>query len=178
MPVENFFADRSKEHEGLTTLMRASLLHSLEKCDEVIIACNTAHIHAEKIVDSTGINLTSIVDEALFAINKLGIKNLGIVASPTSLKVELFKLREIKIIKPLPHHKKLLEEIIGDIIDGDDPLNRAVDVKHIITSLFEQGATHVLLGCTELELVMSKSSDERLIRPLEITIKNLLERIK
>lgn len=160
---------------ALRTINNEVKRHSLASCDHVILVCNTAHLLADGIVAETNINLSSLIEQVRSDVQKRGVKRLGLVASPTSIEAELFKFKGVELIAPTPTQTKILKRIIGEVIDGSDPRLHAKELKGIISTLLIRGATDVLLGCTELELVMRDTENKRFIKPLEQTISSLFQ---
>ncbi len=122
--------------------------------------------------------MCSLIEIIQTEIKQKGIEKLGVVASPTSIRIGLFNRKGTDIIAP--HHSQIttIENAIAAIINGDSPARHQESIDNIINSLFGRGATHVLLGCTELELIKQDSRDKRLIKPLHLAAQKVIETIK
>jgi aspartate racemase len=170
LPVANFFADPSCAIIGLETIISGIDNHSLRSCDAVILACNTAHILAEHIVRRTGIKLHSLIEQVEKDIKLRNITKLGVVASPVTIKKKLFNIAGVELIAPTNAEQNQLERIIGEIIDGKNPVDATAEIESVIENLFSRGAQSVVLGCTELELSLRNNMDSKLIRPLNSSV--------
>lgn len=155
-------------------IVDACKLRDLSKCDDVIIACNTAHLLAERVVAATGIPLRSLIESSAREIHSLNSGRIGIVASPLALESGLFDVLNGIHIQPDKMQRSRLEAMIRSVIAGKTPGSFEKELTGIIDSLFNRGAQHVLVGCTELELILREHKDKRLIKPLELTVSAIL----
>ena len=90
LPVDDFSSDTNKKSAARRLIIQSVKRHQLVKCDEVILACNTAHIIAAEVQGATGIVLNSLIENVQTEIRQKGFKKIGIVASPTTIKLSLF----------------------------------------------------------------------------------------
>lgn len=155
--------------------MLSTKKHRLQDCDAVILACNTAHIIAPELEKKTHVPLKSLIFTTKQTVASLGFTKVGLVASPTSIKLGLFETENTQLILPNVHQLTQLASMIHGVISGKPPNLYTPELEEIITALFKQGAQSVVVGCTELELIMAKSNVERLIRPLELTIAKIFK---
>ncbi|MDB5182953.1 MAG: amino acid racemase [Candidatus Saccharibacteria bacterium] len=175
LPVTNFFANPEHAQKGVATIFSGIEKHSLATCDDVIIACNTAHILAEEITDKTRIKLRSLIERTHKEIVVRGHKRVGIIASPTTLKKRLFAFSGVDLVLPTTKEINTLERIIGEVINGKSTSEVKEEVEEIVSRLFSLGVDAVILGCTELEMILRDSKHTDLIKPLNLTIKSIFE---
>ena len=64
--------------------------------------------------------------------------------------------------------------LIGHAISGQVTDDDKCNLNSIINSLIRKGAEKVILGCTELPLIIGENMDKDVIDPMEIAIKDLL----
>lgn len=68
---------------------------------------------------------------------------------------------------------ELAEQIIRAVIAGKQS-KVAKELKSLIFQLKQQGATHIILGCTELSVAMDEDGDKSLIDPLSLVVDEII----
>jgi len=135
--------------------------------DFLLICTNTMHKMAEEVQSAIKIPLLHIADATAQPIVALGIQAVGLLGTRFTMKEDFMKKRladnyGLKVITPNAEdqeiiHKIIFEElVIGKILPAS---NEAF--KKIMTKLAEQGAEGIILGCTEIGLLV-KPSDSTL----------------
>jgi aspartate racemase len=130
-----------------TTKWLANAVTSLHRAgaDFALIASNTPHIMFDEVKALSSIPMLSIVEETCNVADKLGLKKIGLLGTKITMSADfyqkVFSKKDISIVVPGKQeqdyiHKKLVTEIIF-----------MIDRAQI------QG---VVLGCTELPLILTK----------------------
>ena len=133
---------------------------------KIILACNTAHLIVGKLDKVFRDQLISLIDVTLTKIHKQGYKNIGLIASPSTVKSYLYGDGVLVLSKT---EQIGTEKMIRSVIKGG-----RVDVTELkvqVDKLRKQGADIVILGCTELSYIASKEKLEGTIDPVEEVIK-------
>lgn len=131
--------------------------------DFLLICTNTMHKMAEEVQSAIKIPLLHIADATAQTIIAQGIQTIGLLGTRFTMKEEFMKKRladkfGLKVITPDAEdqeiiHKVIFEElVIGKILPAS---NEAY--KKIMTKLAEQGAEGIILGCTEIGLLVQQS---------------------
>lgn len=135
----------------------------LEKggADFIILCTNTMHKLSDEIEKNTSIPLVHIVDTTAEKIKAENFKKIGLLGTSFTMEHDFFKGRlldnyQIETIIPneiqrATIHKIIFEELVKGIINTD---SRKVFLE-IITDLVNRGAEGIVLGCTEIELLIS-----------------------
>lgn len=128
--------------------------------DIILICTNTMHKMAEAIEQNTNIPLLHIVDSTAEAIQKKSYTKLGMLATQFSMEENFLKDRYktkygIETIVPEAEqrhevHRIIYEELVRGIIKES---SRDYYLK-IIDDLVKNGAEAIILGCTEIELLI------------------------
>ncbi|MBI4015650.1 MAG: amino acid racemase [Candidatus Aenigmarchaeota archaeon] len=144
-----------------------------EKSDFIVMPCNTLHIFIEDIRKASRVPVLSILDETVGRIKKMGIRKIGILATMKTIKEKLFeeKLEEngIETIKPDISEQKRVSEIIHCILKGEKTEEMKTELLGIVTGLKEKGAEAVILGCTDLQLLINQeNSGVKLIDTVDV----------
>lgn len=162
------FAEYEKlQHEGkwaeLTEKM-VDISQSLEQAgsDLVLICTNTMHKMAPEVQDSIEIPLLHIADAAADEIKSQNIKKVGLLGTKFTMEEDFYKGRlkekhNIDVIIPKQKerdkvHKVIYQELISGIINDDSRR----EFQAIIKNLKARGAEGVVLGCTEIPLLIKE----------------------
>jgi aspartate racemase len=128
--------------------------------DFIVLCTNTMHKVAQQITDAVNIPLLHIADATAQRIRQAGVKKVGLLATAFTMEQEFYKGRlnqsEIEVLVPDAAGRKVVHDIIyqelclGVIRDESRALYR-----EIIAELVEQGAEAIILGCTEITLLVN-----------------------
>lgn len=148
--------------DGMLELLRDSVARlNLARVDLIVIPCNTAHIFIDELRIGSDANILSIIEETAKECEARGMKRIGLLATGTSVKTELhkreFSKRGINIILPDKVEQSLLNGMIIRIIKNRPAQEDKKDILSIVKSLEISGAEAVILGCTDLQALVSQS---------------------
>jgi len=130
---------------------------------ELLVLCtNTMHLLADRITDAVGIPFLHIADVAGSAVAKAGVSTVGLLGTAFTMERPFYaeKLAEhgIRTIVPDADDRRIVHDVIYDeLVHGvvrDESRRQYVE---IVDRLVAQGVEGVLLGCTEIELLLSAS---------------------
>jgi aspartate racemase len=100
----------------------------------------------------------SITEECGKKCNSLGFKKVGILASETSVKEGLHQKElskfGISLILPDRNKQSEINSIILNILNNKQGIKDKEILLQIISSLKEAGAEAVILGCTDLQIIV------------------------
>lgn len=157
--VEEMQARDDWEAAGALLAARA---HALEGAGaELLVLCtNTMHLVAGQIEDAVGIPFLHITDVTADAITKAGIRTVGLLGTAFTMERPFYtdRLAEhgIRTIVPDETDRRLVHTVIYDeLVHGvirEESRRRYVEV---IDRLVAEGAEGIILGCTEIELLIS-----------------------
>ena len=128
--------------------------------DFLLICTNTMHKVADEVERGSGLPLLHIADVTAAAIRQKGFKTVGLLGSSFTM-TEQFYLGRLKdrfglnILVPDDKDADSVHSIIFDELcqDKTEPTSRQKCVE-IINGLVERGAEGIILGCTELPLLI------------------------
>jgi aspartate racemase len=91
-------------------------------------------------------------------VEQLGLRKLGLLATGSTVKFRLyhdyFEKHGVQVVEPTPAAQKVVDEIIGEVTRGLIDTRATVKLLPIINQLVGKGAEGIVLGCTELPLVL------------------------
>ena len=152
-----------------------SLKIEANNADCLLICANTLHMFAEPISQKIKIPLLHIADATATEIKKKNIKKVGLLGTKPTMEMPFYKnqLQEkhgIDVIVPLDSERDYIQKtIIGEFFLGKFTDETRKNFLNIMESLAAQGAEGIIMGCTEIPLLISsKHTDLPLFNTLEL----------
>jgi len=139
----------------------AQMAEGLEKmgADFLVIPCNTAHYYIDYVTDAVKIDVLNIIEETVKALKKDGVKKVALLATSalisTNLYIKELTAAGIEVIVPQEDYQQIVMETIFAVKSGDFPKAESY-VDDIISHVVGRGAEAMILGCTELPLLISE----------------------
>ena len=130
---------------------------------EIILICtNTMHKMFTQVEESVRIPVLHILDATADAIKSKGVNKVGLLGTKFTMEQEFYKERlmrvhEIAVIIPNPQDMEKVNKIIyEELCRGKIKESSKELLKKIIEKLVDEGAEGIVLGCTELPLLIKK----------------------
>jgi aspartate racemase len=128
---------------------------------ELLVLCtNTMHKVAAEIELAITIPFVHIADTTAAAVHGDGLQRVGLLATAYTMEQDFYvgRLRDqhgLQVITPNPDDRKIVHDVIYDELCRGivSDLSRE-KYRRIMASLAEQGADGILLGCTEIDLLV------------------------
>lgn len=127
----------------------------------LLIATNTMHKVADEVITATGLPLIHIADATAAAIQEQGLTKIGLLGTQFTMTQDFYKQRLIdaglQVVIPESEareevHRIIYEELCqGQLLDS----SRQYYIE-VIKQLAEQGCEGVILGCTEIGLLIKQ----------------------
>lgn len=139
---------------------------NLEKggADFVLICTNTMHKMAKEVQDGIKIPLLHIADPTGEAIKAKGITKIGLLGTKYTMEHDFYKGRLIdnyglEVLVPDEADRQTVHDIIYDeLCLGEIKDASREKYQEIIRKLGEHGAQGVILGCTEIGLLVAQDN--------------------
>lgn len=157
---------------------------NLEKggADFIVLCTNTMHKLSDEIEKNTSIPFVHIGDAAAEKIKGKNFKKVGLLGTSFTMEQDFFKGRlldkhQIETIIPdekqrAAIHRIIYDELVKGIINSE---SRNI-VLEIISDLIYKGAEGIILGCTEIELLITNEfTTAELFNTAEIHAKKAVE---
>ena len=149
--------------EDATKLM-IHAAQSIEKsgANLILICTNTMHMMADDIANSINIPLLHIIDAVANKINSLGFTNVGLLGTRFTMENNFYKGRltnkhKIGVVTPNEANRIKVHNIIyHELCLGKIKVSSKEALKKIISRLGNKNARGIILGCTELSLLIKQ----------------------
>lgn len=128
----------------------------------IVLCANTMHLIADRLEKEINIPVIHIATVTANEIVKNGIKKVGLLGTKFTMELDFFKskLEEkgITAIIPDEHDREFVHNTIFDELGKGivKPETKAKYLK-IIEKLIENGAEGIILGCTEIPLIVKEN---------------------
>jgi aspartate racemase len=128
--------------------------------DFIVICTNTMHRLADAVSSAVGIPLLHIADPTAEKIKASGFKRVGLLGTAFTMEQEFYKGRlqqrhGLDVIVPDEDDRRVVHEIIyKELVLGQVRPESCQAYREIIARLIERGAQCVILGCTEIMLLV------------------------
>ena len=147
----------------------------LEKggADFILICCNAMHKIAEQIQNSIEVPLIHIADAAAKAVKRARLLSVGLLGAKAVMEEEFFKdnlvSADLKVLIPAENDREFINYVIfNQLACGKIVEESREKTLEIIKSLKTAGSQGVILGCTELPLLIR---EEDSVLPLFDTLR-------
>ena len=130
--------------------------------DFIVLCTNTMHKLADQIIANVNIPFLHIADATAQKITAAGIKKIGLLGTRFTMEHDFYKGRLIQnfglnVLIPNEADREIVHRVIYDeLVQGKIVDSSREEYKRIIKSLITQGAQGIILGCTEIELLVKQ----------------------
>ncbi len=141
--------------------------------DFVIIPCNTLHTFDKRLQEELSIPLMSIVEVTSNEVKNSKMKKIGLLASETTYGNNLYESYLDSLVVPDKKERKQISQVILHVMGGK---NSQTDKKILLKIIENMKVDAVILGCTELPVVLNQSDTKiKIFDSLEILAKNAVD---
>jgi len=157
----------ANDWESLNVLM-ADAAQSLKNggADLLMIGANTMHLTAPYIVENVDIPLVHIVNTVGEKIKTAGLAKVALLGTRFTMKKDFYKTHlkqkfDVDVIVPKGDDFKLIDEVIyKELVAGVINQKSKQAYLAVINRLSADGAEGVILGCTEIPLLIQQEDCE------------------
>lgn len=134
--------------------------------DSIVICTNTMHKVAPQIEQQTSIPLLHIADATALELKRQGITKVGLLGTAFTMEQAFYKDRltehhGIEVVIPDESERKLVHQVIyEELCLGTIKSESKKAYLEIVDSLSSNGAQGVILGCTEIGLLIQPEDTE------------------
>lgn len=143
-------------------LLKAAEVLKSGGAEAIVLCANTMHLIADKLQNAIELPLIHIGEETAIEIQKKEIKKVGLLGTKFTMELDFFKdkLSEKGIETIIPDaeadkdfiHYTIFEEL-GRGLVTEETKKRYLEISN---KLIENGAEGIILGCTEIPLVIKE----------------------
>lgn len=163
--VDNAFVVRlleKQDHDELAAYLgaRARALAAAD-ANFIMMACNSVHVVADAVASATDLPFIHIADAVADDVAGAGHRSVGVLSTAYTrdhaIYDQAFQTRNIRVLHPTTAETQELHEIIYRDLNFAN-VERGPAVCAVGQGLVDAGADALVLGCTELSLVLNSES--------------------
>jgi aspartate racemase len=154
------------QHQGnwdeLTNRMKdAALRLQGGGADFVLLCTNTMHLMADAVADAIDIPLLHIADPTAEKIRAAGFRKVGLLGTAFTMEQDFYKGRlqrvfGLDVLVPDADDRRVVHEVIyKELVAGEIRTESRIAYREVIARLVAAGAEAIILGCTEIMLLVS-----------------------
>jgi aspartate racemase len=154
--------NKVEDHAGVYQLV----LYATEKlkrasADFIILCANTLHQYADKLERETGLKIVHIADATAVEIKKKGLTKIGLLGTKFTMEMDFYtkKLSNSGIeslIPEKPEREYVHNAIMNELLKEEFKEKTKEKFLNIISDLEQKGAQGIVLGCTEIPLLIKQ----------------------
>jgi len=159
------------QHEGDWQGTAQILVEAAKKvqaggADFLLICTNTMHKVAPQIEQAIDIPLLHIADATAEVLLKNGVKTVGLLGTAFTMEQDFYKGRlsanyGLNVVVPNAADRKIVHDVIyQELCLGQVNATSKVEYLRIIEALAQQGAEAVILGCTEIGMLVEQTDTD------------------
>ena len=156
------------QHDGCweeATRMMVDAAQRVERggADFLVICTNTMHKMADVVQQKINIPILHIADATAEVVMSQGLRKIGLLGTRFTMEEDFYKGRlekkyGLQVIIPDVEDRTIVHRVIyEELVLGKINLDSKSDYQRIIQSLAKEGAQGVILGCTEIGLLVKEA---------------------
>jgi aspartate racemase len=170
--------NKKDDHAGVYKLVLESA-QKLRKCsvDCIVLCANTLHQYVEDLEKETGLKVVHIADATAKEIRKNNVSRIGLLGTRLTMEMDFYTKRLNakgieSIIPQKPERDFIHNAIMNELLKEEFKKETKDKFLKIIYDLEQRGAQGIVLGCTEIPLLITQKDINLLVfNTLEIHAK-------
>jgi aspartate racemase len=164
--------------EGLVKSQLKKAISKMEvwECKQIIIACNSAHVFLDELQTYFDGQIINMIDAAC---QSATADKVGVLCSDSTKKSKLYErhLRSLGIepISTTDAEQAALNQAVKAAISGRSIRGNLTDTESIIIRMSRSGADQIIIGCTEIPLILESRMAMTLIDAGQEAIKEAMK---
>ncbi|MCW8805221.1 MAG: aspartate/glutamate racemase family protein [Ignavibacteriaceae bacterium] len=170
--------NKVEDHTGVYKLVLDSALKlKAASVDCIILCANTLHQYVEDLEKETNLKIVHIADATAKEINGSGLSKIGLLGTRFTMEMEFYTKRLMhtgieSLVPPKPEREFIHNAIMNELLKEEFKRETKEKFVKIINDLEKQGAQGIVLGCTEIPLLLKQDDiDLPVFNTLEIHAK-------
>ncbi|HYN43012.1 MAG TPA: aspartate/glutamate racemase family protein [Thermoanaerobaculia bacterium] len=149
--------------EAGEALARAGMAVEAAGADFLVLCTNTMHKVAPAIEAAVSIPLLHIADPTAEAVKRAGIRAIGLLGTRFTMEQDFYRERlesrhGLEVLVPEPEGREVVHRVIyEELCRGVVTEESRARYREVIDGLVRKGVAGVILGCTEIAMLVSSS---------------------
>ena len=154
--------NKKEDHAGIYKLVLESA-QKLRKCsvDCIVICANTLHQYVEELENETGLKVVHIADATAMEIKRKGLSKIGLLGTRLTMEKDFYTKRLSQsgiesLVPAKPEREFIHNAIMNELLKEEFKEETKAGFLKIISDLEKNGAQGIVLGCTEIPLLIKQ----------------------
>ncbi len=158
-PLEEMQRD-DRWDEAALALIDAARRVEAGGADFLLMCTNTMHRMADEVQAAISVPLLHIADTTAAAIKEAGLTKLGLLGTRYTMEQDFYRGRlaerhGLEVLTPDAADRAVVNDVIyGELVLGQVNSESRTVYRRIIDKLVERGAEGIILGCTEIPMLI------------------------
>lgn len=180
VPVPDFISNKTNIPAAKEMLVDAAKGLVASGCEVLCIGSNTVHILLDDIKQAVQMPFLSMVELVAQECKNRGYKKVALLGTPVLIESGLYnnelRTHGIELLTPSDRQEAVCDEVIRCIIAGKPIDAVRDDYVGVLNAMFDTGAEAIILGCTELPMVLNyEALGNRVISSDELLAKGIVD---
>ena len=151
-----------EDHESVYKLvLNAARKLKVASADFIALCANTLHQYADRIIEEVKLPVVHIADATAVEIKRQGLSTIGLLGTKFTMEMDFYtkRLNDAGISSIVPEkperlfiHKTIMNELLKENYKPESKRK----FLEIIDNLEQKGAQGIVLGCTEIPLLIKQ----------------------
>jgi aspartate racemase len=156
--VEELQARAAWDEAGELLAREAAALESIG-ADCIVLCTNTMHKVADAITSAVSVPMLHVVDVTAAAIHEAGVSRVALLGTRFTMEESFYRDRladhGVSVLIPPAEDRRVVHDVIyEELVRGEIREESRAAYDAIIERTVDRGAQGVILGCTEIELLV------------------------
>jgi aspartate racemase len=155
--------NKVEDHAGVRRLV-LSAMEKLKKAsvDFIILCANTLHQYADNLEKETGLKIVHIADATSKEIGRKGLTKIGLLGTKFTMEMDFYTKRLSNsgiesLVPEKPEREFIHNAIMNELLKEEFKEETKEKFLNIINDLEQRGAPGIVLGCTEIPLLIKQN---------------------
>jgi aspartate racemase len=180
VPVPDFISDKDNIDRAKEMLIEAAQGLVKSGCETLCIGSNTVHLLLDDVQAAVQVPFISMVELVAKECHTRGYKKVALLGTPVLIESGLYDkaMQEYGIDLMTPDNKQetICDSVIRRVIAGKPIDEIKPSYISVLNAMFDSGAEAVILGCTELPMVLNyEALGKRVISSDEVLARGIVE---
>ena len=169
---EDVIARGKGEERGLPFLLDSAKKLEKAGADFLVMPCNSFHAVIDELKKSVNIPMLSIIEETTKYLKRENIIEVGIISTSLTRNKKLYEsalsANNIKYVTPDDFQQAKIGKIIHNLVTSRHNNKDREELMQIINDFETKGINHVILACTDLQMLIPQHSRLRIYDTMKI----------
>lgn len=155
--------NKKEDHAGVYELvLDAAKKLKKTNVDFIIICANTMHQYVDALEQETGLKIVHIADATAKEIKKKNISQIGLLGTKFTMEMDFYSKRLkqsgiTSLVPEKPNRDFIHNAIMNELLKEEFKTETKAKFLDIISNLENRGAQGIVLGCTEIPLLIKQA---------------------